>query len=208
VSASATGVIGLFTDGRARSTLLLWSAMILGFAALWFAISWIPKLAALSGLDAKSAIYAGTSFNAGAFVGTVSLGLITARLKLQPVIAVFLGCAAVAMVVFGSLQLDAPAIVALAFVIGFLLQGGFNGIYPLGTRLYPAEIRSTGIGWTMGVGRIGAVLGPLVGGVLIANEIPSSIIFLVFAVPAAVGGLCAALVVTDPITKAQNEPLA
>jgi benzoate transport len=196
-SPTATGVRGLFTDGRARSTMLLWSSMILGFASLWFAISWIPKLATMSGLDASSAIYAGTSFNAGAFFGTVALGLITARLKLQPVIAVFLASAALAMIVFGNSTVGAPALIAMAFVIGFLLQGGFNGIYPLGTRLYPAEVRSTGIGWTMGVGRIGAVLGPLLGGVLISRDVPVSIIFLVFAVPAVVGGLCAALVVTD-----------
>lgn len=194
---TATGVRGLFADGRARGTLLLWSSMILGFSALWFAISWIPKLASMSGLDASNAIYAGTSFNVGAFLGTVTLGLITARIKLQPVIALFLSCAAAAMIFFGSASLSAPAVIAMAFVIGFLLQGGFNGIYPLGTRLYPAEIRSTGIGWTMGIGRIGAVLGPLLGGVLIAKDVSMPIIFLVFAVPAVVGGLCAAFVVTD-----------
>jgi MFS family permease len=193
---SATGVAGLFARGRAKGTVLLWSSMVFGFATLWFAISWIPKLAALSGLDQARAIYAGTSFNAGAFAGTVALGLITARIRLQPMIAVFLTAAAVVMIIFGAAHLSAGAIITLAFCIGFLLQGGFNGIYPLGTQLYPAEIRSTGIGWTMGVGRIGAVLGPFVGGILIAREVPVSIIFLIFAVPAVLGGLCAALVAT------------
>jgi MFS family permease len=196
-SPTRTGVAGLFADGRALGTVLLWLAMILGYAALWFAISWIPKLAIMAGLDRANATYAGTSFNAGAFLGTVALGLITARVRLQVMIAVFLALAAVAMIVFGMANLTVATAILLAFAIGFFLQGGFNGIYPLGTQLYPAEIRGTGIGWTMGIGRIGAVLGPLVGGLLIKHEVPIALIFLAFAVPAALGGACAAFVSTD-----------
>lgn len=191
---SRGGVMGLFSDGRAANTLLLWTSMIAGFAALWFAISWIPKLATIAGLSAKDAIYAGTSFNGGAFVGTFALGLVTARLDLRRTILVFLVAAAAAMIALGSLTLSVPASLLLAFVIGFLLQGGFNGIYPLAARIYPAEIRSTGIGWTTGVGRAGAVAGPLLGGVLIEQKVALPIIFLVFAVPSVLGGVCAALV--------------
>lgn len=188
------GVAGLFAQGRTVSTLLLWAAMILGFAALWFVISWIPKLAILSGLDSADAIYAGAVFNMGAFVGTVALGLMTVRTDLRKTVLVFLVAAAAAMMLFGSVRMPVPLVMASAFLIGFLLQGGFNGIYPLAARLYPAEVRSTGIGWTMGIGRIGAVTGPLVGGVLIERQVPLPLIFLVFAIPAVVGGICAALV--------------
>jgi benzoate transport len=194
VAPGKVGVMGLFTQGRARDTLLLWSAMIMGFAALWFAISWIPKLAVLAGLGQDDAIYAGTAFNIGAFVGTIALGLITARLSLQRTILVFLASAAVAMVIFGAVAMPVALILAVALLIGFLLQGGFNGIYPLAARIYPAEVRSTGIGWTMGVGRIGAVSGPFVGGILIDQGLPNAWIFLAFAVPAVIGGLCAAAV--------------
>jgi len=189
--ASRGGVAGLFTDGRAGSTLLLWLAMIFGFAALWFAISWIPKLATMSGLDQTAAIYAGTFFNVGAFAGTVALGLVTARFPLQSVIPIFLTAAAGSMLAFGTLALGAAGLFFVSFLIGFLLQGGFNGIYPLAAQLYPAEVRSTGIGWTTGVGRLGAVLGPLLGGILIARNMPLQWIFAIFAVPAVLGGLCA-----------------
>ena len=77
--------------------------------------------------------------------------------------------AAVVMVLFGIFRFSLPVTMMIAFVIGFLQMGGFNGIYPLGTQLYPAEVRSTGIGWMTGVGRAGAVLGPLVGGIMIAT---------------------------------------
>lgn len=199
------GVRGLFADGRTMSTMLLWLAMIFGFAALWFIISWIPKLATMSGLDQASAIYAGTTFNAGAFIGTVTLGFITAKLRLQPTILVFLVGAAVTMVVFGTFRFNAQMVLVIAFLIGFLLQGGFNGIYPLAAQLYPAEVRSTGIGWTMGIGRIGAILGPLIGGILIEMDLPLSLIFMVFAVPAVLGGICACLVNTDPKRTGLND---
>jgi len=188
---SRGGVAGLFSDGRASGTLLLWLAMIFGFAALWFAISWTPKLAIMSGLDQTAGIYAGTFFNFGAFAGTVALGLVTVRFRLQSIIPLFLIAAAGAMLAFGMLELDEAGLFFVSFLIGFLLQGGFNGIYPLAAQLYPAEIRSTGIGWTTGVGRLGAVLGPLLGGILIAREVPLAWIFFIFAVPAVLGGLCA-----------------
>ena len=197
-TASKRGVAGLFSDGRARNTILLWTSMIAGFAALWFAISWVPKLATLAGLSTEDAIYAGTSFNAGAFVGTVALGLLTARLDLRRTILFFLVFAAIAMVLLGSLDLPVGPTLLLSFVVGFLLQGGFNGIYPLAARLYPTEVRSTGIGWTTGIGRAGAVAGPLIGGVLIEEGVSLPVIFLVFAVPAVIGGICAAAVRMNP----------
>lgn len=188
------GVAGLFAVGRTFNTLLLWASMIAGFAALWFAISWVPKLASMAGLSVQDAIYAGTSFNFGAFLGTVALGLISARLDLRRTVLVFLMAAAAAMVAMGRLDLTVAGTLAMAFLVGFLLQGGFNGIYPLAARVYPAEIRSTGIGWATGVGRIGAVAGPLLGGYLIEAEFSLPVIFLVFAIPALVGGACAAAV--------------
>lgn len=157
-------------------------------------MSWIPQLAVIAGLDSTDAIYAGTTFNAGAFVGTVTLGLITARLRLQPTILAFLVVGAVVMVIFGFFRFGLPLTLMIAFAIGFLQMGGFNGVYPLATQLYPAEVRSTGVGWTMGVGRIGAFLGPLIGGVLIEANLGLGIIFLVFAVPTALGAVCAYLV--------------
>jgi benzoate transport len=195
---SRRGIAGLFSDGRTRNTLLLWTSMSFGFAALWFAISWIPKLATIAGLSIEDAIYAGTSFNAGAFIGTIALGLLTARLDLRRTILVFLIGAAIFMVLLGNLDLTVAGTLLFAFIVGFLLQGGFNGIYPLAARIYPAEVRSTGIGWTTGIGRAGAVAGPLIGGILIESGVSLPIIFFVFAVPAVIGGVCAAAVRMQP----------
>jgi predicted MFS family arabinose efflux permease len=71
----------------------------------------------------------------------------------------------------------------MRFTNAVAVQGGFNGFWVVAARLYPPEIRSTGVGWTLGVGRIGTVLGRIVGGLLVGAHLPIAAIFAVFAVP-------------------------
>lgn len=188
------GVRGLLSDGRAPSTILLWLAIIFAFMTLYFVISWIPKLAVEAGLPAKDAIYAGAIYNIGAFVGTSSIGLVAMRFDLRRLILVYMTLAAAALVVFGSVAMPLAMTLATAFLIGVFVQGGFNGCYPLATSLYPPEARGTGLGWAMGMGRIGAVIGPMLGGFLLAAKVSLPIIFGIFAVPVVLAGLCAVLI--------------
>jgi predicted MFS family arabinose efflux permease len=183
----------LFSAGRARSSVLLWIAVTLGYFALYFAISWIPRLAVAAGLSFDSAVYAGATFNLGAFVGTVSVGALAIRFRLDRVIASALLLAAMAMAAFGNLHAGVAATLALAFVMGVSVQGGFNGFWGLAANLYPARIRGTGIGWALGVGRIGAVLGPIVGGYLVGQKVSIDSIFVIYACPLVAAALCVAL---------------
>lgn len=173
----------LFADGRSRSSVLLWCAVTLGYFVLYFVISWVPKLASQAGLPVSDAIYAGASYNLGAFLGTAALGLLTIRFPLNKVVASFLGVAAIAMLFFGHSAASVWLTLLLALCVGASVQGGFNGFWAVAARLYPVAMRSTGIGWALGVGRIGAVLGPIVGGLLVGAKVPVSIIFLIYAAP-------------------------
>jgi benzoate transport len=176
-------VATLFHDGRTRTSILLWTAVTLGYFVLYFVISWIPKLASQAGLPMDQAIYAGATYNAGAFIGTAAIGWITVRYRINRVIALFYAGGAIAMLVFGFVPLPLTATLIVAGGIGLLVGGGFNGFWGLAANLYPAEIRGTGIGWALGVGRIGAVLGPIVGGVLVGAKLPVSSIFAIYTVP-------------------------
>ena len=69
------------------------------------------------------------------------------------------------------------------------MQGGFIGLYAVGARIYPAAIRITGIGWAIGIARLGAVLGPYVAGLLVARGMGMAGSFLVFAIPLAIGAI-------------------
>ena len=182
----------LFEEGRLTRSVLLWCAVTLGYFDLYFVISWIPKLATQAGLPISQAIYAGAAYNVGAFAGTAAVGWIATRFRLDGVVASYLAIAAVMMLIFGGVAMPVWLTLGMAFMVGASVQGGFNGFWALAARLYPPEIRSTGVGWALGVGRVGAVLGPVVGGVLVGAKLPIFAIFAVFAIPLVIASLITA----------------
>ena len=177
-------VIALFKTEIRHSTMLVWAAFLMCFATLYFLTSWIPKLASIAGLSAELAIFAGITFNVGAFVGIITQGYLSALFGLQKVISAFLISTALLMISFGFFTGTYLPLVLFG-CIGFGMQGGFIGLYAVAARIYETEIRSTGIGWAIGFGRFGAILGPLVGGVLISSGWSVPLNFIAFAVPVA-----------------------
>ncbi len=179
---SAASVAALLRPARRASTLLLWVAFFMAFGTLYFLLSWIPELASATGLSLDLAIYAGAVFNLGAFFGICLQGWLSLTLGLERTIAGFMGLAALLMATFG-LVTEPWLVLTLVGLIGFTVQGGFVGLYAVAARLYPAELRNTGIGWAIGLGRFGAVVGPLAGGLLISLGLGLAENFTVFAVP-------------------------
>ncbi len=186
-----TSVKALFAGPRGFSTMMLWTGVFLAFFTLYFVISWIPKIAVDAGLPLDKGIFAGTAYNLGSFIGSIFLGWISARFGLQKMICLFFFIAAVMLMVFGSVSMNVFFILLCAFIIGITLNGGFNGFWPTAARLYPTEIRATGVGWAVGAGRAGAVAGPLVGGYLLQSGAGLAITFTVFAVPLVLAGIAA-----------------
>lgn len=182
-------VAALLAEGRAIPTLALWISIILVFMTFYFLVSWITQLSVQAGLPLESAIYAGAVFNLGGFFGTLGIGFLGLRYGLQKVTFLALCAGAVVVAIFGWVNTSLVLTLVLAFCAGFLTNGGFNGFYGLSAVLYPVEIRSTGIGWAMGVGRLGAVAGPLLGGILIGMGLETPVLMMVFAVPLVLSGL-------------------
>jgi AAHS family 4-hydroxybenzoate transporter-like MFS transporter len=183
-----SSVVVLFNHEKRKSTLVLWVSFFLSFAALYFLTSWIPKLALISGMSASLAIYAGILFNLGALLGIIFQGYLSAKFGLKNVICYFLLGTALLMMLFGFVK--DPIILLLLFsLIGFGIQGGFIGLYAVAARLYETEIRSTGIGWAIGFGRLGAIIGPFLGGIFISQGIPVALNFTFFAIPVFIAGI-------------------
>ena len=177
-----------------HDTLLLWSAIFFGYMVLYSIVSWIPKLAIEAGLNPRDGIYAGAVYNLGAFAGTVVLARLSDSGRLNLLISVFLLTAAGLLIVFGGVAMPVGLVLLTAFAIGVTLQGGFNGIYPLATCVYPVKVRSSGLGWAMGLGRSGAVLGPMLAGIMLSLHTPLIILFLTLAVALVIAALSAASV--------------
>lgn len=195
VARAEAGKVGqLFSVGLRGRTIALWSAVFFGLMVLYFIVSWIPKLSIAAGLSETNGIYAGALYNAGAFVGTMSMSVLALRVPLGRLVPTMLVLAGVAMVVFGSVTMPVWATLATAFAIGVLLQGGYNGVWPIAAGAYPERLRATGIGWAIGIGRGGAVIGPLLGGYLMAASAPLPLLFAAYCVPLALCALAAFLV--------------
>ena len=173
----------LFLDKYKISTLQLWAALFFAFGCLYFLISWIPKLATDAGLSIELAIYAGTIFNVGAFFGIVLQGYFSSKIGLKKTISFFLLLTFLLMVSF-KLFVGTDILLLVYFLLGFSLQGGFVGLYSVAARLYPTEFKTTGVGWAIGMGRIGGILAPLIGGFFISIGLSLSANFFIFSIPA------------------------
>jgi MFS family permease len=184
-------ISALFTTEYKLSTILLWTAIFFGFLTLYTLMSWVPKIAKNSGMSADMAAYAGIALNVGAALGTVGFGIFSKTLGLKRTLLSFMLLAFGLMLIYGNFKLEIMSIFAMILLIGFFVQGGFNGFYPIVARVYPSEIRSTGVGLAMGVGRCGAILGPALFGILSENEVPISTLFTLFSVPLLIAGILA-----------------
>ncbi|MFN8347000.1 MAG: MFS transporter [Spirosomataceae bacterium] len=169
-------------------TYQLWAALFMAFATLYFLTNWIPKLASNAGLSMELAIYAGTVFNLGAFIGIVIQGYFSGKFGLKKTIGTFLLLTAGLMAIFGVFSGSSWLLVIFG-LLGFGIQGGFVGLYAVAARMYPTEFRTTGVGWAIGSGRLGGIVGPMLGGILIEIGLSMTANFLVFAVPAALAGI-------------------
>ncbi|MFM1879251.1 MAG: hypothetical protein RLZZ241_2117 [Bacteroidota bacterium] len=178
----------LFGSELRAATLKLWLALFMAFGCLYFLTSWIPKMAESTGLSMELAIYAGTVFNGGAWLGIISQGYFSSRVGLKKTIAVYLILTGLLMVVFRWF-LGTDALLFIFGLLGFFLQGGFVGLYALAARTYPTFFRATGMGWSIGIGRLGGVIGPAAGGILIGMGLLMATTFTIFAVPAFLAGI-------------------
>jgi MFS family permease len=190
-SGGAIRVGALFSPSYRARTIALWGAVFFGLMVLYFIVSWIPKLAIQAGLSETNGIYAGSLYNFGAFVGTMAMSFLAVRVPLGRLVPAMLVTAGVAMLVFGSVTMSVPVTLLVAFLIGVFLQGGYNGVWPLAAGLYPADRRATGVGWAIGIGRSGAIVGPLMGGYLIAANVALPVLFASYCVPLLLCAACA-----------------
>ncbi|MFL2553892.1 MAG: MFS transporter [Candidatus Rariloculaceae bacterium] len=177
----------LFSPATRRSTFALWGAFFCAFATLFFFQSWLPTILTEAGLALSQGISANIFYGIGGAVGMLLLGYHSTRIGLFRMIKwYFFGCMlAIVALSFVGTQLN--LIIILATAIGFFVYGCIAGLFAIAARLYPANIRTTGVGWAIGIGRIGSTGSPVFAGLLFAAGWSSEIVYWVFAVPQILG---------------------
>lgn len=177
---SRVSVLVLFSRDYLAATLALWTGFFMAMLALYFLVSWTPKVLSDAGLSPDQGRFAGVLMNLCGIFAMLLLGALSVRFGLRRVIQLLLGLSAVVIMVFAAVPLPAPVLLGLAFLMG-LAMAGLVGFYAVAARLYPTEIRNTGVGWAIGIGRWGAVVGPLAAGWMIGAGFERWVYFLVLA---------------------------
>lgn len=148
-------------------TLLIVAAYFLHITTFYFFSGWLPKLLTDIGYTAPDAIRTSALMSLGGVLGGSAFGWAAPRFGLTRLVVVAMVGTAVTFVIFGHVT-GLPALQGMAFLTGICVYSGIVGLYALIARTFPAELRVTGTGLAIGIGRAGAVLGPVIGGFLIA----------------------------------------
>ncbi len=179
----------LFREGRALVTVLLWIVSFMNLLVLYSLANWLPAVVNGMGYDANTAVLVGTAQWVGGTLGTFGLAWIIARAHFAKTLMINYAIAVIGVALIGQPGLSLAMLSSIVFVVGWCVVGGQPGMNAFAATFYPTYLRSTGIGWALGVGRVGAIVGPYIGGLMIAAKWSSQQLFWAAAVPAAISAI-------------------
>lgn len=183
-------VRSLFTGGRALGTGLLSMAVFLTLLMAFFLVNWIPTLATRAGIGTSAAILGVGALNIGGILGGLAISRFADRWAPGMLISLCYAVGAVAVGCVGQGGTSGGWLLVSAFLAGLLAIGAQMCTVSLIAVYYDTRLRATGVGWTMACGRVGGIIGPVIGGWLIAGSVSMATIFAV------AGLVCAACAVT------------
>ena len=191
--ASGNPVAGLFRDGLAPTTVLLWTLYFANLISMYLIGYWMPTVLHMSGLTPADSVFAASLRDAGPLLSIFILAPLSQRFTPQSVLAFSLGAGILAIGAVGLLDMPYLPLLATIFVIGCCTTGSMTVINGMTAALYPARVRNTGMGWALGVGRLGGIGGPWLGGLLLGIGWPPRQIFLFACVTALIAAVCVVL---------------
>jgi AAHS family 4-hydroxybenzoate transporter-like MFS transporter len=172
-------VSDVFKGGRGAGTVLLWAAIFFNLVGINLQTSWLPLTITGMGYTAAQAVTA----TAGFHIGGLALSRLLDKLDFFRALCGVFILAAVMIVLVGVLGANLTALRLAIFAAGLFVVGGQAALNALSGMFYPSHIRATGSGWALGVGRLGAVAGPVVGSSLFALHLSQSTLFYIEAAP-------------------------
>ncbi|HEX5166274.1 MAG TPA: MFS transporter [Thermomicrobiales bacterium] len=182
-------VVHLFNDRRALVTVLLWIVNFMNLLNLYSVSSWLPTVVNGMGYDQNTSVLVGTVPWVGGTIGTFGLAWIISRKGFTRTLTINYILATFSIALIGQPGISLALLSLIVFVTGWCVIGGQPGMNAFAATFYPTYLRSTGLGWALGVGRVGAIVGPYIGGSMIGAKWTSQQLFLAAAVPAAISAV-------------------
>lgn len=175
------GVAKLFSNGLAIPTICLWLSFFLVMFGFYFVMSWTPKILSSSGMTTEQGVTVGILLSAGGIIGSALVGLISAKIRIFYVQALFLGLTAISILLLVNSVSTLTFALIFGLCLGVLVNGCVAGLYAMSPTIYDAEVRTTGVGFAIGFGRTGAILSPLVAGSFLDAGIPALSLYSYYA---------------------------
>lgn len=178
----------LFTSVYLMRTIVVWILVILGMASMYFLVNWLPTILTISGFDSSSAILGGVLFSAGGMFGAVLLSYLIDKTGRNYPMTVLYCCSALFLVALPLSALHAPALMMpLVFLAGVSVIGTFNILPAMVSSVYAVHLKAKGIGSAYAFGRLGTVVGLVVGGQMLSESRGIVVVFGALAVIALLG---------------------
>jgi len=175
--------IRLLYDGRAAGTLLLWTVNFMNLLNLYFLQGWLTTVVTDAGYPQTTAAMVASMVQVGGMIGAFSLGWFVHKWGFVPVLTTLGVLASINIAAIGQSWIPLAMLTAVVFIAGVCVTGGQAAINALSATFYPTELRSTGIGAGLGVGRLGAIIGPTLASVLLGLGWSARDLFYAAAVP-------------------------
>ena len=179
----------LFTGRQLTITLMLWVVFFMSLLIIYLLSSWMPTLLNHRGIDLQHASWVTAAFQVGGTLGALMLGVLMDKFNPFWVLAVSYALGAVCIVLIGLSENGLWMMALAIFGTGIGISGSQVGLNALTATLYPTQSRATGVSWSNAIGRCGAIVGSISGGVMMAMNFSFDTLFFVIAVPAAISAI-------------------
>lgn len=160
----------LFGEGRALPTTALWISFLCSVGVLYLLLNWLPLLLVGKGFSKDEASTVQLMFNVGGSTGALLLGWLISRVNQRLVFASVCLAIAGALLALAALEHNMTGAMIAGLVVGIFANGLVFLLYGQAGSYYPTAIRGTGVGWSVALGRLGAIIGPLLVGLLLSSE--------------------------------------
>ena len=174
----------LFQPGFVAGTLLLWLTFFMSLLVVYLLSNWLPTLMHEAGLSIRRAALVTAMLQVGGTAGAIVIGRVMDRFNPYAVLCVGYLLAAISVAFIGRVQPGTWLLAAVVFCAGFFVSGSQVGGNALSAAYYPTNSRATGVSWANAVGRLGSIVGSILGGLLLALKLNLDSAFTVVGVPA------------------------